>query len=614
MFEVAEESARLHACAFGDDPLLRDMLDPGGEYHYRVRGEAHMWTPETIAKLQHATRANSFSTYQDYAKLINEQSRELKTLRGLFEFKTAERTPVPLAEVEPAESIVKRFATGAMSLGSISTEAHTTLAIAMNRIGGKSNTGEGGEDEARYRNELRTGSERRQGGDTLATVIGRDRVEHDIPLKAGDSLRSQDQAGGLRPLRRDGGVPGLGRPDPDQDGAGREARRRRPAARPQGVRLHREAALLGARRRPHLAAAAPRHLLDRGPGAADPRPQERESQGVDLGQARVRGGRGHGGGGRRQGQVRPRDHRRPRRRHGRLAGVVDQARRHAVGAGARRDAADAGAQPPARPHHGAGRRPDEDRPRRRHRRDARRRRVRLRDRAAGGHRLHHDAQVPPQHLPGGRGHAGSGAAPQVQRPSRARRELLLLRRRGSARADGAAGLPPLRRDDRPRRPARHAGRHRALEGARPRLHPRVPPAEDAAGSRALAQGRPGPRARPRARPSAARRRAAGHREAAAGAAHPEDPQREPLGGRDAVRHRGAPLRPRRPAGRHDPRGVRGHRGAELRRLPGARHHLRAAGRHQRLRGQGPVGRAHRRLSRSRVPGEGRKTTSSSATP
>jgi glutamate synthase domain-containing protein 2/glutamate synthase domain-containing protein 3 len=191
LFEVAEESARLHALAFGDDPLLRDMLEAGGEYQFRIRGEAHMWTPETIAKLQHAARSNNVATYRDYAKLINEQSRELKTFRGLFEFKTADRAPVPIAEVEPAASIVRRFATGAMSLGSISTEAHTTLAVAMNRLGGKSNTGEGGEDEARYRAELRTGKSGVVDGDTLASVIGRDRIEVDVPLKAGDSLRSK---------------------------------------------------------------------------------------------------------------------------------------------------------------------------------------------------------------------------------------------------------------------------------------------------------------------------------------------------------------------------------------------------------------------------------------
>ncbi len=191
VFEVAEEAARLHRLAFSDDPTLRDMLDPGGEYMYRVRGEAHMWTPESIAKLQHATRANSHATYKDYAKLINEQSRELKTFRGLFGFRTAERTPVPIDEVEPAKDIVKRFATGAMSLGSISTEAHTTLAVAMNRIGGKSNTGEGGEDDARYRVELRTGKSPVGKGDTLASILGRDRIEVDVPLLPGDSLRSK---------------------------------------------------------------------------------------------------------------------------------------------------------------------------------------------------------------------------------------------------------------------------------------------------------------------------------------------------------------------------------------------------------------------------------------
>ena len=191
LFEVAAEAERLHALAFGDDPLLAGALDAGGDYMYRIRGEEHMWTPDVIAKLQHAARANSHSTYREYAALINEQGRKLKTLRGLFEFRTAERTPVPLDEVEPAKEIVKRFATGAMSLGSISTEAHTTLAVAMNRIGGKSNTGEGGEDPMRYRAEMRAGKSVVEDGDTLATIIGQAPVEHDIALKAGDSLRSR---------------------------------------------------------------------------------------------------------------------------------------------------------------------------------------------------------------------------------------------------------------------------------------------------------------------------------------------------------------------------------------------------------------------------------------
>ena len=189
LFEVMEEAIRTHRAAFSDDPVLAQMLDPGGEYQWRVRGEEHMWTPDAIAKLQHSTRAGSYQTYKEYAQIINDQSRRHLTLRGLFEFRLDPKKAIPLDEVEPAKEIVKRFSTGAMSLGSISTEAHSVLAIAMNRIGGKSNTGEGGEDPVRYRNELK-GIPIRD-GDTLAGLLGRERVEVDIPLKAGDSLRSK---------------------------------------------------------------------------------------------------------------------------------------------------------------------------------------------------------------------------------------------------------------------------------------------------------------------------------------------------------------------------------------------------------------------------------------
>ncbi|MFN0162834.1 MAG: glutamate synthase central domain-containing protein, partial [Burkholderiales bacterium] len=133
IFEVAEEAVHLHNQAFGGDPVLRNMLDAGGEYAFRIRGEEHMWTPDAIAKLQHSARANSYQTYKEYAQLINDQSRRHLTLRGLFEFRLDPKKAIPLDEVESAREIVKRFATGAMSLGSISTEAHTTLAIAMNR-------------------------------------------------------------------------------------------------------------------------------------------------------------------------------------------------------------------------------------------------------------------------------------------------------------------------------------------------------------------------------------------------------------------------------------------------------------------------------------------------
>ncbi len=189
VFEVAEEALRLHKLAFGNDPVLANALDAGGEYAFRVRGEDHMWTPDAIAKLQHSTRSGNFGTYKEYAQIINDQSKRHMTLRGLFEFKIDPSKAIPIDDVEPAKEIVKRFATGAMSLGSISTEAHSTLAIAMNRIGGKSNTGEGGEDEARYRNELRGIPIKK--GDTLASIIGQDRIEKDIELLDGDSLRSK---------------------------------------------------------------------------------------------------------------------------------------------------------------------------------------------------------------------------------------------------------------------------------------------------------------------------------------------------------------------------------------------------------------------------------------
>ncbi len=189
VFQIAEEAIRMHKAAYGTDPVLANRLDTGGEYAWRARGEEHMWTPDAIAKLQHSTRANNWNTYKEYAQIVNDQSKRHMTLRGLFEFKIDPAKAIPLDEVEPAKEIVKRFATGAMSLGSISTEAHATLAIAMNRIGGKSNTGEGGEDPQRYRQELK-GIPIKQ-GQTMADIIGHDVVEVDIPLLPTDSLRSR---------------------------------------------------------------------------------------------------------------------------------------------------------------------------------------------------------------------------------------------------------------------------------------------------------------------------------------------------------------------------------------------------------------------------------------
>jgi len=152
--EIARETVMRHRDAFADVPIYRDTLDVGGEYAVRTRGEDHVWTSDAVATLQHAVRGQGFERYSDYAAMMNDQARSALTIRGLFEIKSATdigRKPISIDEVEPAAEIVKRFSTGAMSFGSISRETHTTLAVAMNQIGGKSNTGEGGEEADRFK-------------------------------------------------------------------------------------------------------------------------------------------------------------------------------------------------------------------------------------------------------------------------------------------------------------------------------------------------------------------------------------------------------------------------------------------------------------------------------
>ena len=158
--EIAAETVRRHEAAFGEKTYRTKELDVGGDYAFRLTGEEHVWTPETISTLQHAVRSGDYELFQKYTGIVNDQTHKLKNLRGLFELDTLDE-PIPLDDVEPASEIVKRFATGAMSFGSISWEAHTNLAIAMNRMGAKSNTGEGGEERSRY-----------------------------VPLENGDSMRS----------------------------------------------------------------------------------------------------------------------------------------------------------------------------------------------------------------------------------------------------------------------------------------------------------------------------------------------------------------------------------------------------------------------------------------
>jgi glutamate synthase (NADPH/NADH) large chain len=149
---IAREVAARHRRAYplsGNDPAHRTLED-GGEYQWRREGELHLFNPETVFRLQHATRTRRYEIFKDYTRLVDDQSSKLMTLRGLFRLREGVRPPVPIEEVEPVSEIVKRFSTGAMSYGSISAEAHETLAIAMNRLGGKSNTGEGGEDPERF--------------------------------------------------------------------------------------------------------------------------------------------------------------------------------------------------------------------------------------------------------------------------------------------------------------------------------------------------------------------------------------------------------------------------------------------------------------------------------
>ncbi|RUU25913.1 FMN-binding glutamate synthase family protein, partial [Mesorhizobium sp. M6A.T.Ce.TU.002.03.1.1] len=151
--EIAAETVSRHTDGFGNDPVLRNSLEVGGEYMFRMRGEAHIWSPDAVATLQHAVRQGSWETFKDYSAQIDSETARAQSIRGLFKIRLAEesgRKKVALDEVMPAADIVKRFSTGAMSFGSISREAHTTLARAMNTIGGKSNTGEGGEEADRY--------------------------------------------------------------------------------------------------------------------------------------------------------------------------------------------------------------------------------------------------------------------------------------------------------------------------------------------------------------------------------------------------------------------------------------------------------------------------------
>ena len=436
---IAEEVAQRHRRAYPVDgiPPAHRKLDIGGEYQWRREGEPHLFDPDTVFRLQHSTRVGPLRHLQAVHQARRRPVRAADDAARAVLVRRGTRRRSPIDEVEPVSEIVKRFSTGAMSYGSISLEAHETLAIAMNQLGG----------EVQHR-----------------------RGRRGLRPAAGPGAAQRDQAGGVGSVRRDQRVPHERRRHPDQDGAGRQARRRRPAAGPQGLPVGRQDPALDAGRRPDLAAAAPRHLLDRGPGPADPRPEERQPVRAHPREARLRGRRRHGGGRCLQGARRRRTHLRPRRRHRRLAADVAQARGRSVGARPGRDPADAAAQRAARPDRRAVRRPAQDRPRRDHRGAARRGGVRLRDGAAGRVGLRHDARLPPRHLSGRHRDAEPGAARALHRQGRVRRQLLPVHRRGGARAACRAGLPHVspRRSATPRSlDTRKAVEHWKASGPRP---------------------------------------------------------------------------------------------------------------------------------------------------
>ena len=299
---VAEESLRRHEHAYPRSEVPQTLdLDVGGQYQWRRKGEAHMLSPEVVAKLQQATRINSREEFRAYCRLIDEQATRLLTLRGLLDFHWADQ-PVPLEEVEPVTAIVKRFATGAMSYGSISKEAHETLAIAMNRIGGKSNTGEGGEDAARYRPDAN--------GDNRSSAIkqvasGRFGVTSEYLLNAQE----------LQIKMAQGAKPGEGGQLPGHK-VDKEIARIRHSTPGVG-----------------LISPPPHHDIYSIEDLAqlDSRSQEREREGSDQRQAGVRGRRRHRCRRRRQGEGRRGAHQRARRRHRRQPANFDQARRPPLG-------------------------------------------------------------------------------------------------------------------------------------------------------------------------------------------------------------------------------------------------------------------------------------------
>ena len=417
--EIARESATRHRDAFGDSPVYKAALDVGGNYQYRVRGEVHSWTPQSVSLLQHAVRsepgADAREKYREYAKILNEQDDRLLTIRGLFRIKTAEedgRQPVSLDEVEPAAAIVKRFATGAMSFGSISREAHTTLAIAMNRIGGKSNTGEGGEESDRFK-PLPNGDSMRSAikqvasgrfGVTAEYLVNADMLQIKMAQGAkpgeGGQLPGHKVDAVIAKVRHSTPGVGLISPPPHHDIYSIEdlaqliydLKNVNPEAA-VSVKLVSEigvgtvAAGVSKGRADHVTISG----FEGGTGASPLTSIKHAGSPWEIGLAETH-------------QTLVLNRLRSRIRV-QVDGGLRTGRDVVVGALLGADEFGFATAPLDRG------------------------------------RLHHDAQVPSEHLPGRRRDAGPGAAQALRRHARACHQLLLLRRRGGARADGGDGLP-----------------------------------------------------------------------------------------------------------------------------------------------------------------------------
>ena len=421
--EIAEEVRRRHERAFPDRPLPSPTLEPGGQYQYRKNGEYHLFNPESIHKLQYACREGNYSVFKEYSRLIDDQSTQLATLRGLMNIKS-DRKPVPIEEVDSVETIVKRFKTGAMSYGSISSEAHETLAIAMNRIGGKSNTGEGGEDPKRFTPDA-NGDSRRSAikqvasgrfGVTSHYLVNADEIQIKMAQGAkpgeGGQLPGSKVYPWIAKVRYSTPGVGLISPPPHHDIYSIED---------LAQLIH---DLKNANPRARISVKL---VSEVGVGTI--------AAGVAKAHADLVLISGYDGG------------------TGASPLTAHQARGHPVGARPRRDAPGARPQQPAQPHRRRDRRSDEDGARRRHRGAAGGRGVRLLDGAARDGGVHPHARLPPQHVSRGSGHAGSQAARQVHGQARVGRELHALHRAGGARAHGAARLPDDQRDDRSHRAA-----------------------------------------------------------------------------------------------------------------------------------------------------------------